>query len=452
MTTTLTARRPGTVLRVGALLARRSSLRSSVMVLPAVAFATTTALVLTVLAGAWSFLRWQDEIGRSYQFLAALALALLIPPLLTLGGAAARLSARRRDDRLAGLRLLGATTSTVTALTVIEAAGVAFLGACVGILGYLAIGPAVQLVHFRGEPIGGAYWLPGWLVAVVVVVIVLLAVLSAVVSLRRVRISPLGVRRRQDPPRISWLWPVAGVLVLGGVFVAFQSGAGSIAVVVAVVVGGFAAALGVLGLVGPWVVGAVARRRLRRATRPDQLLAARAMAENPKAVWRQIGGVVSTCFIAVVAGSGIALMGASQGEAMSAQDAQLVADIRTGILVTITVSFIMVACSTGVTQAAEVLDRAELYRNLDRLGMPRRTMTAAQRATITSPLLTVAIGSVLVSGLLVAPLAGMAMVVSPQTVLLVLAALALGVALVHGAVTATRPLLTATLREPAPRP
>ena len=44
-----------------------------------------------------------------YQALAVIALVLLVVPLVSLGGAAARLSARRRDDRLATLRLLGAT-------------------------------------------------------------------------------------------------------------------------------------------------------------------------------------------------------------------------------------------------------------------------------------------------------------------------------------------------------
>ncbi|MEE6280685.1 FtsX-like permease family protein [Georgenia sunbinii] len=441
--------RSGTTLRIGLLLARRGGMRSSVLLLPAVAFATTTTLVLTVLAGAWSFLRWDDELAGSYQILAGLALALLVPPLLSLGGAAARLSARRRDDRLAGLRLLGATTAMVTRLTVLESAVVALLGGCAGVIGYLALGPLVQLVHFRGEPIGSAFWLPAWLVVCVVLAIVLLAAVSAVLGLRQVRISPLGVRRRQDPPRISWLWPAGGGAVMVLAVVAFQGSYADLAVFVAVIVGGFAACLAVLGLVGPWVVSVVARRRVRRAQRPDQLLAARAMAENPKAVWRQISGVVMTCFIAVVAGSGVALMGTAQGGGMAEADRLLVADIRTGILITIAVSFLMVACSTGVTQAAEVLDRAELYRNLDRLGMPRRTMTTAQTATVMTPLLVIATGTVLLSGLLVAPLAGMAVLLAPTSVAMILAALVLGVLLVRLAVLATRPLLTATLREAA---
>ena len=54
-------------------------------------------------------------------------------------------------------------------------------------------------------------------------------------------------------------------------------------------------------------------------------------------------------------------------------------DIRTGILITVVGSFLMVACSVGVNQAAGILDRGELYRSLDMLGMPVATMDAARR-------------------------------------------------------------------------
>ena len=97
--------------------------------LPVVAFGLVTTLLLTVLAGALSFLRWRDELAFLYQLLAVLALILLVFPLLTLGGSAARLSARRRDDPLATLRLLGATPATVAGITIIESTALAAAGA-----------------------------------------------------------------------------------------------------------------------------------------------------------------------------------------------------------------------------------------------------------------------------------------------------------------------------------
>lgn len=209
--------------RLAWLLTRRPSQRTGTVALPVVAFASVTTLLLTVLAGAWSFLRWEDEVGFVYQLLAALALVLLVVPLVSLGGAAARLSARRRDDRLATLRLLGATPGLVRQITVIEAAGLALLGAVAGVVGYLGLGPLVSLIPFRGEPIGAAYWLPPLVVLAVVAGVGVLAALSAVVALRQVVISPLGVRTRHTPPPLHWVRAAGGLLVVAMAVVALSS-------------------------------------------------------------------------------------------------------------------------------------------------------------------------------------------------------------------------------------
>ncbi|MFE7651115.1 hypothetical protein, partial [Streptomyces phaeoluteigriseus] len=89
------------------LLLRPARGENSVLVLPVVAFGIVTTLVLTVIGGAQSFWRWSDDSAALYQALAGIALVLLVVPLMSLGGAAARLSARRRDERLSTLRQLG---------------------------------------------------------------------------------------------------------------------------------------------------------------------------------------------------------------------------------------------------------------------------------------------------------------------------------------------------------
>ncbi|AUZ88997.1 hypothetical protein CVO76_16110, partial [Arthrobacter agilis] len=93
-------------LRLAWLLARPSAGGLSAAALPVTAFGLVTALLLTVVAGGLSFFQWQDETGQLYLALAAIAAALLVVPLVSLGRSAARLSARRRDERLATLRLL----------------------------------------------------------------------------------------------------------------------------------------------------------------------------------------------------------------------------------------------------------------------------------------------------------------------------------------------------------
>ena len=101
-------------LRLTWLLNRPGTSGSAAALLPAASFAVVTTLLLTVLAGALSFTQWGDDEGSVYLLLAGFALILLVLPLITLGGSAARLSARRRDEHLSTLRLLGASAAPIT--------------------------------------------------------------------------------------------------------------------------------------------------------------------------------------------------------------------------------------------------------------------------------------------------------------------------------------------------
>ncbi|WP_127794714.1 permease [Agromyces sp. LHK192] len=431
------------IARIAWLLARPGRSGAATLVLPIVAFAIVTALLLTVLGGAQSFWTWTDDTAFTYQLLAVVALVLLVVPLGSLGGAAARLSARRRDDRLATLRLLGATPATVSALAVIEAAALAASGALVGVAGYFALVPAIGLIPFRGEPLGAAGALLGWPALVGVPVgVVALAVVSAVVGLRGVAISPLGVRTKQEAPRIHWIRFAIGavVVVVGFALMSALQVAGSTLLIAGFFVAAFGGTLAVLNLVGPWVIRLVATGQARRARTPAKLIAARFVLESPKAAWRQVSGVAMTSFMAVFAGTGVALMEAA-GTAGDAEAAQLIADIRTGILITVVGSFLMVACSVGVNQAAGVLDRADLYRSLGMLGMPLSTMDAARRRAVMSPLLLTAIGSAACAVVVVLPLAGLALIFAPLSHLVIAAVLVAGIGIVRAGLAATRPVL-----------
>lgn len=439
-----------TTLRLAWLFARRGAADRSTIVLPVVAFAVVTALLLVVAGGAQAFFSWTDELAPFYQALAVIALALLVVPLVALGGSAARLSARRRDDRLAGLRLLGATPGTVAALTVIESTTLALAGALAGVVLYLAVVPLVGLIPFRGAALGmSALLAPGW-IALAAVGVGALAALSAVIGLRRVVLSPLGVRTRQDAPRTHWLRAVVAVAVVGVVYAAMSAlgGLGAVAVIIAVLGAGFGGTIAVLNLVGPWVLRLLATGQARRARTARRLLAARTVLESPKAAWRQVSGVAMTSFMAVFAGVGVALLGAV-GDA-DPQSTQLVADIRTGVLVTVIASFLMVACSAGVNQAAAILDRRDLYVSLDRLGMPVSEMNAARGRAVLSPLRITTVGSALVAGVVVFPLAGLSLILAPASIAVIVGCLAAGIGLVWLALLATRPVLRRVLAEPSP--
>lgn len=429
--------------RVLALLLRPAPGQSSVLALPAIAFALVTALVLTVVGGAQDFWSWTDPDAGLYQALAAIALVLLVVPLANLGGAAARLSARRRDERLSTLRLLGVSPAGVTGATVIESTAVAAAGSLVGVLGYLAMVPLVGLIPFRGEPLGAAaILLPPLSVLSVVGAVVLLAGVSAAVGLRQVIISPLGVRTRTAVPRVHWIRAVLAIVFIVGAFGFVQVFPGTAGLVITIVVlaGMFAVALAVLNLIGPWALKVHSARSLRRAESPSRLLAARFVLDSPKAAWRQVSGIAMASFMAVFAGTGVALVDTMSGPE-AGSNAMLGADIRTGLIITLVASFLMVAVSVGVNQASGILDQRDLHRSLHFLGVPVETVDAARTRAVMTPLLFTAIGSALCAAVLVFPLVGIAVITAPLSLVTIAAVIAFGIALVWLGVRVTRPLL-----------
>jgi hypothetical protein len=119
----------------------------------------------------------------------------------------------------------------------------------------------------------------------------------------------------------------------------------------------------------------------------------------------------------------------------------LIGDIRTGILITVIGSFLMVACSVGVNQAAGILDRGDLYRSLDMLGMPVGTMDAARRRSVMSPLRITAIGSAVTAAVVMLPLTGITLIVAPASLLVIAGVLAIGIGIVWLGLLSTRPVL-----------
>lgn len=437
-----------TTLRLAWLFGRRSASARSTVILPVLAFAVVTALLLIVAGGAQAFFSWTDDEAGLYQVLAVVALSLLVVPLVALGGSAARLSARRRDDRLASLRLLGATPRLVRALTVIESTVLAVAGAVAGVVLALLASPLVGLIPFRGRPLGFSALLgPGWM-ALTVLGVGLLAAVSAVIGLRGVVLSPLGVRTRQQAPRIHWLRAVLTVAAIGVVVLlvsALQVVALSATVLLLVLAVAFGGSIAVLNLIGPWVLKRMAASQARRARNARRLLAARSILESPKAAWRQVSGVAMTSFMAVFAGVGVALLQAAGGDGDP-----LLADIRTGLIITVAASFLMVACSAGVNQAAAVLDRRDLYISLDRIGMPVSEMNAARSRAVLSPLRITTVGSAATAAVVLLPLTGASLLVQPLTLVVVAGCLAAGVLLVWASLLATRPVLARVLAEPSP--
>lgn len=433
------------------LLSRPARQGRAAIALPVVAFAVTTALLLVVAGGARMFLvdpRTADE-GGFYGILAVLALVLLAVPLVTLGAAAARLTSRRRNDRLATLRLLGASGRELWSLTVLEATVIAAAGAVAGVVLYGALLPLVGLLPFFGGPVGiAAVAVDPLLGAAVLTAVVLIGAVSAAASLRRVTVTPLGVRTRSEaPPKKTAAFVTGGILIAGVVaLVSNFSVVGELvgpAVSVAVLLALFAGALGLLNLIGAPIIAARGRAMARRAPTAAQLVAGRELAAHAGPAWRRVSGMALVSFIAVVAGSGLAIAD------VASEAGPLMADIRTGVLVTLGIAFVLLACAVGVTQAASVLEERELIVGLDRLGIPDAELRRARRLTVMVPLRWAAVGGAALGLMLAAPVVGISLLVAPLAVLTIVLTFAAGFALVAAALASTRPIVNGIRRSAA---
>ena len=230
------------------------------------------------------------------------AVALLLPVLILIA-TASRLSAARREERFAAMRLVGATPHQVSVVSAVEATVAAIGGMAVGFALFYLFRPLLVHVPFAGAPFApGDLALQGIDVALVVIGVPIASVVSARLALRRVQISPLGVSRRvaSAPPRVVRMIPLLAGIALLAYFDAHGkpgSNDGQIlelfASVVLVLVG--------LVLAGPWLTKVGSRLMANRSNRPATLIAGRRLLDNPKAAFRSISGLVIALFVASAA-------------------------------------------------------------------------------------------------------------------------------------------------------
>ena len=239
--------------------------------------------------------------------LSVVGLALLLPVLIFIG-TATRLSAARREQRFAAMRLVGATPRQVSLIAAVESAVAAVVGVAIGFGLFFLLRIPLAAIPFTGQrffPAELSLSLPD--ILVVAVGVPLAAAVAARLALRRVNISPLGVTRRVTPapPRAWRVLPLlAGLAVLG--FVVVHGKPASPTGQVLAFVGGFALIMIGLVIAGPWLTMAGARVLVRRASRPGALIAARRLADDPRAAFRAVSGLVLALFIFTVAATVLA--------------------------------------------------------------------------------------------------------------------------------------------------
>ncbi|HJY73748.1 MAG TPA: FtsX-like permease family protein, partial [Streptosporangiaceae bacterium] len=234
--------------------------------------------------------------------LSVVALAMLAPVLIFIA-TATRLSAARREQRFAAMRLVGATRRQVSLLAATESTAAALLGVAAGFGIFFLLRAPVAGIPFLGEPFFPADMslsLPDILAVAIGVPVA--AAVAARLALRRVHISPLGVARRATPrpPRAWRVLPLLAGLAELGFFVVHGTPASPSGEIWALLPGFLLIIVGLI-IAGPWLTMAAARVMARRTSRPGALIAARRLADDPRAAFRAVSGLVLALFITTVA-------------------------------------------------------------------------------------------------------------------------------------------------------
>jgi hypothetical protein len=241
--------------------------------------------------------------GPVLEFILVGGAVALVLPVLILIATASRLSAVRREERFASMRLVGATPRQISTISAVEAVIAALAGVVLGFGLFFAVRPLLYHVPFTGVPLAqGDLSLHAVDILIAVVGVPFAAVVSARLALRRVQISPLGVTRRvrKRPPGIARIVP----LLAGIAFLAYFDAAGkpgAIGSQLLELLVGFALLIVGLVLAGPWFTTAGSRIMVKRASRPATLIAGRHLLDNPKAAFRFVSGLVIALFVASAA-------------------------------------------------------------------------------------------------------------------------------------------------------
>jgi hypothetical protein len=319
---------------------------------------------------------WNDDVwdSRMSGLLIAVAfgITLVLFPILSLVGQAAGVAAKRREHRLAALRLAGATRAQVLWLSSVEQAVLGFAGAVIGLVGYTVLSPLIARI-----PLGGGRWYVSditanwWTVLIVLAAVPVLSVVSALIGLGRVSITPLGVVRGQTRKRISVLR--VGLLVIGPLILAYY---GMQAALLPVLIGVGFAALAVR-VIGPWAVQLIGKTLANLANGPVALLAGRRLADDPKGAFRPVAALVLSGFV-----TGFISVFMPPGD-----DNPSFHDMRIGVALLLSLVFLTVAASTAAGAVGTALDQAAPARALRRSGVPLSVIERSARVAAVVPVI-----------------------------------------------------------------
>jgi hypothetical protein len=223
-------------------------------------------------------------------------------PMLVLIGTATRLAADRREERFAALRLVGGTPADIRVIASVESVVRALLGAVLGSVIFLLARPALAGAALIGTQYFESQLTPTvWGYLAILAGVPAAAAAAALISLRRVQVSPLGVSRRAKPkPPTFWRLTM---LVLGVALYAYGLSKTTHKSIGAPAYPGLLITMVGLVIAGPWLTSAAARLAGRLIPGSSALLSVRRLADNPKAAFRSVTGLVLAVFLGTMVGT-----------------------------------------------------------------------------------------------------------------------------------------------------
>lgn len=374
----------------------RSGVSRAVLVALSTALVSGLLLVVvTVLLLGWS--RRQPELlanvvadpGVRGGYLFGLLLVCIAP--LTLLRQVVRLGTAAREQRLASLRLAGATPSDVRRWGALEVATPALVGGLLGYpvflalrsvfggqptatptmvrAGYDPVAQELRLIPMSVEPA----W---WHVLVVAALTGVVGAIAGATATRGLTISPVGVSRR-TPLSAPRPWGAVLMLLTIPALALSGSSTGGLGTLFGLASVGLLV-LGMLALT-PWIAYRVGRAVAARSSQPHVLMAARRLVSDPRPAGRAAAAIGA---IGMVAGAGGALISdlpyTAGGEGFRAVEPIYTVPIAL-VAGTLLVAMVLVVLTLTVHGIESLVDHKRAIASLAAVGATRSDLLRVQR-------------------------------------------------------------------------
>ena len=399
-TATMSRTRPMSSLRLA--LELSGSNRALMPILAVFSFAASAWVALVVAGGTYMFYmrsRQPEEaldprmqlpgvdIAGQYPLFAMFACIVLVPVIIGVSAKAAVAGADGRETRLATLRLLGLSSGAVYRIALWETMAEAIVGTALGTAIYYLTLPAWSALEFQYRAIEpGEMMLPLPLLALVWAILLAITGLAVAWGLLRVSISPLGVARRQTPPRLrAWRVALFVVVFIVAMIALRQIGTDTSTMSTILAWALIGIVLLTLNLAMGFILQVVARLISMIPLLPVSAHTALArIYSNPVRAWSRVSPIAFVCFIL---GMVTALPKPTDLTDNESIIDHMLGDIWTGAFLTVALAFLLLAVSTVLTQSARAFEEADLAQALGKIGAPRAFLTRIAMLEVLLPLI-----------------------------------------------------------------